>query len=126
MRALKPETKKFNIAISVLAPGITVTPMLNSMENTQSSSVDQEVARLKKVGVPINRPETVALAVGYIINGGLQSNGAGILVQADRMTDLELGYAKSRESVMGKEMLMLFKGGLGAETYRRVDTKPKI
>jgi hypothetical protein len=126
MRSLKPDTKKFSIAISVLAPAITVTPLITSQEERKSTSLDQEVSRLKESGVPINRPETVALAVGYIINGGMQSNGKGILVQADRMTDLELGYAKSRESIMGKEMLTIFRGGLGAETYRRIDTKAKI
>jgi hypothetical protein len=127
MRALKQETAKLNIAVSVIAPGITVTPILKAnREDEMKESIDEWAAKMRKVGVPINKAESIALAVGYLINGGIQSNGMGILIQQDRLWELERGLAKSREDWMGKEMLDLFRGGRDAPLFPRVDEKSKI
>lgn len=64
-----------------------------------------------KIGVPINKVESIALAVAHLINIGMQANGQGLLVQKDKMVDVERGIAKTREMWMGKEMLDLFKSG---------------
>jgi hypothetical protein len=126
MRALKQETARFNIAVSVIAPGITLTPILKENREGEIDSLDEWAAKMRKFGVPINKAESIALAVGHLINGGMNSNGMGILIQADRMMDLERGLAKSREAWMGKEMLDLFRGGRDAPLFPRVDEKSKI
>jgi NAD(P)-dependent dehydrogenase (short-subunit alcohol dehydrogenase family) len=130
MRALKQECAKLNIAISVVAPAITVTPIL-ATNNRKLEKTPAEYAReMEKVGVPINKPESIALAVCWLFNEGSKANGAGIFVQADRFVDLERGLAKTREQWMGKEMLDLFRGGRKAPLFQRLDTdnptKPKI
>ncbi|KAF1809942.1 NAD(P)-binding protein [Eremomyces bilateralis CBS 781.70] len=119
MRAMKQETAKLNIAISVVAPAITVTPILR--QNREDGGSEEVLAQgFSKAGVPINKAESIALAVGHLIKQGRQGNGAGIFVQADRMVDLERGLAKSREIWMSKEMLDLFRGGREAPLFSRI------
>jgi len=72
---------------------------------------------MQKRGVPINKPETVALAVAHLIHKGLASNGQGILIQADQMAEIEGGIAKARGQWMGEEMLKLFRGGRDAPLF---------
>ncbi|KAL1953935.1 hypothetical protein VTO42DRAFT_2013 [Malbranchea cinnamomea] len=117
MRALKNDTATLNIATSVVAPGITVTPILANAERRKGTSPAEWAAQMAKIGVPINKPETVALAVAHLVSLGMQGNGQGILIQQDRMVDLEWGLAKSRETWMGKEMLDLFRGGRTAPLF---------
>lgn len=131
MRALKQECAKLSISISVVAPAITVTPILTNNNRRMAASPDVYAEEMRKVGVPINKPESIALAVCWMFNEGLRANGAGIFVQADRFADLERGLAKSREQWMGKEMLELFRGGRNAPLFDRLesgegDVKAKI
>ena len=126
MRALKQECAKVNIAISVVAPAITVTPILTANNRRMAAPPDVYAREMAKAGVPINKPESIALAVCYLFNQGMQANGAGIFVQADKFTDLERGLARSREVWMGREMLGLFRGGRGAELFDRIENKSKI
>lgn len=119
MRALKHDVSTLSIAISVVAPGITVTPILGQERKdlTQSQNIEEWAAGMQKVGVPINRPEAIALAVAGLMVGGMKSNGAGIMVQADKMANVEAGIARSREVWMGEEMLRLFRGGREAPLF---------
>jgi len=116
MRALKNDCATLGIAISVVAPGITVTPILTGARET-GQSPEQWAKKMQGVGVPINSAEAIALAVGYLMNLGIKGNGQGILVQADKMADLEKGIAKSRNIWMGQEMLDLFRGGRTAPLF---------
>ncbi|EEH36398.1 hypothetical protein PAAG_06816 [Paracoccidioides lutzii Pb01] len=114
MRALKNDLAKHNIAISVVAPAITLTPIITSPSRRNNADPAEWAAAMAKSGVPINKPESVALSVAHLINLGMQANGQGLLVQKDRMVDVERGIAKTREIWMGKEMLDLFRGGRSA------------
>jgi len=116
MRALKNDTATLGIAISVVAPGITVTPILTGARET-GQSPEAWAKHMQKVGVPINSAESIALAVGHLVNLGIKGNGQGILIQADRMVDLEAGIAKTRNVWMGEEMLSLFRGGRTAPLF---------
>lgn len=120
MRALKQECLKLNIAISVVAPAITVTPILTANNRRMAAPPDVYAKQMSALGVPINKPESIALAVCWLFDQGEAGNGAGIFVQADRFADLERGLAKSREVWMGKEMLALFRGGRGAPLFDRL------
>jgi hypothetical protein len=128
MRALKQECAKVNIAISVVAPAITVTPILTANNRRMAAPPDVYAREMAKVGVPINKAESIALAVCWLFNEGKAGNGSGIFVQSDRFTDLERGLAKSREQWMGKEMLDLFRGGRSAPLFERLggEAKSKI
>ena len=130
MRALKQECAKVNIAISVVAPAITVTPILSSSNREQGKTPEEHAKAMASHGVPLNKPESIALAVCWLFDQGMAANGAGIFVQADKFTNLERGLAKSRELWMGKEMLDLFRGGRTAPVFARLDgeapAKPKI
>lgn len=125
MRALKQECLKLNIAISVVAPAITVTPILTGNNKRMAAKPDVYAREMSALGVPINKPESIALAVCYLFNAGLVGSGAGIFVQADKFADLERGLAKSREVWMGREMLDLFRGGRGAPLFDRLEEKAK-
>jgi short-subunit dehydrogenase len=58
MRALKHDVATLNIAISVVAPGITITPILGQERKDlkQSRNIEEWASNMQKVGVPINRP----------------------------------------------------------------------
>ena len=116
MRALKQDVATLNIAISVVAPAITITPILGQGAG-RSDDIASWAATMAKRGVPLNKPESVALAVGYLMNKGIKANGQGLLVQADRFLDFEEGLAKSRRDWIGKEMLDLFRGGRDAGLF---------
>jgi hypothetical protein len=120
MRALKNECMTLNIAISVVAPAITVTPILTANNRRMAAPPDVYAKEMSALGVPINKPESIALAVCYLFNAGKAGNGAGIFIQADQFADLERGLAKSREAWMGKEMLELFRGGRAAPLFDRL------
>lgn len=69
MRALKQECAKLKIAISLVAPGITVTPILTASRRsptataTATTTPDAYARDMASAGVPINKAEDVALAV---------------------------------------------------------------
>jgi hypothetical protein len=125
MRALKQETAKLNISVSVIAPGITLTPILKENRDTVHS-LDQWAVDMRGRGVPINSAESIASAVGYLINEGAKANGMGMLIQADKIGELEGGIAKSRKEWMGEEHLELFRGGRDAPLFQRIEEKSKI
>ncbi|KAF2421516.1 NAD(P)-binding protein [Tothia fuscella] len=123
LRSLKQETATLNIAISLIAPGITLTPILavnREEEGSGAFSMDEWAKDMGSRGVPINTPESIASAVAYLINGGMSSNGKGMLIQNDRIGELESGIAKGRSQWMGAEMLKLFRGGRNAPLFSRV------
>lgn len=121
MRALKNDTARLNIAISIVAPGITTTPLLSQNNPSAAFKSPQDYATsMQQAGVAVNKAETVALAVAHLMSKGMEGNGAGLLVQGDRMADVESGLAKSREVWMGREMLGLFKGGRNAPLFSRI------
>ncbi|KAJ4294511.1 hypothetical protein N0V90_008202 [Kalmusia sp. IMI 367209] len=126
LRCLKAETSKLNISISCIAPGITITPLLNASETSPSDRTPEAYAKqMAAAGVPINRVESVALAVCFLLDQGMKYNGAGIFIQNDKFWDFERGLAKSRASWMSQEMLDDFRGGRKAEVFD-VSSKAKI
>lgn len=128
MRALKQECAKVGIAISVIAPAITVTPILTGNNRRLSAAPDVYAKEMAAKGVPINQPEDIALAVCWLLNERSKANGAGLLIQGGKFADLERGLATSRKQWMGEEMLELFRGGRSAPLFDRLEaeTKAKI
>ncbi|KAF2662323.1 NAD(P)-binding protein [Lophiostoma macrostomum CBS 122681] len=126
MRALKQECAKLSISVSVVAPAITITPIL-AINREAGKTAEDHATDMVGHGVPVNKAESVALAVCWLMNEGMKANGAGIFIQADKFVDLERGLAKSRESWMGKEMLELFRSGRNAPLFVRLESeKPKL
>lgn len=115
LRALKGDCAKVGIALSVIAPGITLTPIVLGVKPGQT--IQQWGEEMRGRGVPINDAETVAMAVAHIMGLGMKANGAGYLIQNNRIQELEGGIAKTREKWMGKEMLDLFRGGRNAPLF---------
>jgi NAD(P)-dependent dehydrogenase (short-subunit alcohol dehydrogenase family) len=109
LRALKGDCAKVDIAISVIAPGITLTPII--LGRRQGQSLEDWAADMANRGVPINTAETIAWTVANLMGQGIKGNGSGVLIQANRMQELEAGIAKGRAQWMGQEMLELFRGG---------------
>lgn len=115
LRALKSDCAKVGVALSVIAPGITLTPIILGRKTGQT--LEEWGDDMTGRGVPINNAETVALVVANLMGQGIKANGSGILIQANRMQELEGGIAKSRQQWMGKEMLDLFRGGRDAPLF---------
>ena len=115
LRALKGDCAKVGIAISIVAPGITLTPIILGRRTGQT--LKEWGKDMGNRGVPINNAETVALTVANLMGQGARANGSGVLIQENRMQELESGIAKSRSQWMGKEMLELFRGGRNAPLF---------
>ncbi|KXT05078.1 hypothetical protein AC578_7532 [Pseudocercospora eumusae] len=115
LRALKGDCAKTGIAISVIAPGITLTPII--LGRREGQSLEDWGKDMSGRGVPINSAETIGLTVANLMGQGMKANGSGVLIQANRMQELEGGIAKSRQQWMGKEMLDLFRGGRNAPLF---------
>lgn len=115
MRALKNDLATLNIAISIVAPGITLTEIISG--RNEGESLPDWAKRMRGVGVPINDPAEIAANVVWLFSKGKEANGKGLLVQAGRSADLEAGIAKTRGAWMGKEMLELFRGGRNAPLF---------
>lgn len=121
MRALKQELATLHISISVVAPAITVTPILTGNNRDLALAPDVYAKQMAEVGVPINSAADVALGVCWLFEQGRGANGKGVFVQGGRYVDLEAGLARSREVWMGREMLGLFRGGRGAPLFVRLE-----
>ncbi|KIX03969.1 uncharacterized protein Z518_07522 [Rhinocladiella mackenziei CBS 650.93] len=115
MRALKNDTAKLGIAISVVAPGITLTDIISGRK--PGEPLQDWAKRMRGLGVPINDPQEIADCVVYLMSQGMEANGKGLLIQAGRVADLESGIARSRKIWMGEEMLRLFRGGRDAPLF---------
>ncbi|KAK5451689.1 hypothetical protein LTS15_007949 [Exophiala xenobiotica] len=115
MRALKNDTATLGIAMSVVAPGITLTDIISGRK--PGEPLQEWAKRMREVGVPINDPAEIADAVVYLMSQGMEANGKGLLIQAGRAADLEKGIAMSRKMWMGEEMLRLFRGGRSAPLF---------
>ena len=115
MRALKNDLATLGIAVSVVAPAITLTPIVSARREGQS--LDDWADSFRKQGVPINDPRDVARSVVWLMSLGTKANGKGLLIQAGRVVDLEEGIAKTRKLWMGTEMLDLFRGGRQAPLF---------
>ena len=115
MRALKNDTATLGIAVSIVAPGITLTDIISGRK--PSEPLSDWAKRMRAEGVPINDPYEVAEAVVYLMSLGMEGNGKGLLIQAGRVADLEKGIAMSRKMWMGEEMLGLFRGGRQAPLF---------
>ena len=115
MRALKNDTATLGISVSVVAPGITLTPIISGRQEGQS--LQDWAEKMRARGVPINSPEEVARTVVWLFGLGSKGNGKGMLVQAGKVADLEEGIARTRSAWMGKEMLALFRGGREAPLF---------
>ena len=115
LRALKGDCAKVGIALSVIAPGITLTPIILGRRTGQT--LDEWGKEMGDRGVPINNAETIGLTVANLMGQGAKANGSGVLIQANRIQELEGGIAKARGQWMGKEMLDLFRGGRNAPLF---------
>jgi hypothetical protein len=117
MRALRNDLATVDIAISVVAPGIIVTPILSQERiDIKAGGIDEWATGMQKLGVPINKAEIIALAVAHLIHKRMASNGQGILIQANQMAEIEGGIAKARSQWMS-EMLKLFREGKNAPPF---------
>lgn len=115
LRALKGDCAKVGIAISVIAPGITLTPII--LGRREGQSLKDWGKDMSDRGVPINNAEAIGLTVANLFGQGMKANGSGVLIQGNRMQELEGGIAKGRAQWMGKEMLELFRGGRNAPLF---------
>ncbi|KAI7536199.1 hypothetical protein KC331_g11609 [Hortaea werneckii] len=115
LRALKGDCAKVGIALSVIAPGITLTPIVLGVKPGQT--IQQWGEEMRGRGVPINDAGTVALTVAHAMGLGMKANGSGFLIQNNRIQEIEGGIAKSRAQWMGKEQLDLFRGGRQAPLF---------
>lgn len=115
LRALKGDCAKVGVALSVIAPGITLTNIVAGRKEGQS--LDDWGKMMGGLGVPINTPEAVGMLVSWVMGMGSKANGSGYLIQDDRIQEVEGGIAKSRAQWMGKEMLDLFRRGRNAPLF---------
>lgn len=119
VRGLRYHTLQHGIALSLVAPTITSTPIVlqelpyHKDDSNKQLEVEQVTKAFERAGVPVNTPEHVARVVAQLVKGGKKSNGKGVLVQGGLQYELEGPINQSRNIWMGEKMLQLYKGGSG-------------
>jgi len=97
LRSLPSVTASKKIAVSLVAPHLTYTPGTFAEKYVPGEEAYQAVrAEMKKLGMTISKSLTCALAIGYLIEEGLKTNGVGVLVDDDEILMLEDELMKSR------------------------------
>jgi len=95
MRSLQRTARSKNIAISVVAPNMTPTPILASLPGVSlgptpsGAELEQLYSSIRASGTPANSTAVVAQAMAYLASRGLSSAGQGLLVSADVIYDIE-------------------------------------
>ncbi|KAI5474230.1 hypothetical protein MNV49_003868 [Pseudohyphozyma bogoriensis] len=116
LRGLRYVAPKDKVAISLVAPAITTTPLLDTpeMKHEDRSKV------MLKAGIPLNTPRRIAEVVVWLAARGQAANGQGVLVQGGECVDLEAGIAKNRKAWMGETHARLYKGGSGKNVFEEL------
>jgi hypothetical protein len=108
MRSLKYPLKARNIAISLVAPGFTKTPIMADLPGHYGLDLSTIFDTLHKAGLFSNEPKTVASAIIYLVLGGMESNGKGLAVEDEQIVDLEKMLLESRPPWVLKKLQYLF------------------
>lgn len=101
VRSLSLRAPASNLSISLIAPSITLTPLLTS----RRTSLSLVATGLEEANVPTNTKEEVAEAVVWLVLRGSEANGVGLLVQEGECVDLERGLRESRGVWMGEKQV---------------------
>ncbi len=70
----------------------------------------------QKNGIPINKAESVALAMAYLVSGGL--NGKTIFCAADKFREIEDPIIEAMPQWLGEENVKLVQLGEKASLFR--------
>jgi short-subunit dehydrogenase len=118
MRTLTAPASANGIAISLVAPGMTETPLLGTLpdirEAMNGKAADEEslqalFANLRSIGIPSQEPDTVAQAILYLIEQGDGAAGLGLLVQGGEVIDLESELQRTRPEWLTQRMEYLLR-----------------
>lgn len=108
MQSLKHSTPRQNVAISLVAPGFVPTPILGTLPGQEGKSLDEVYAGLHAAGLQSSSPETVASAIVYLANGGLECNGTALSVNNNNIVNLEALLRDNRPEYVRTELRYLF------------------
>ncbi|EXJ87191.1 hypothetical protein A1O3_04150 [Capronia epimyces CBS 606.96] len=90
LRSLAGSAKEKGIALAIVAPHITFTPGPFPLDYKRGPEAFEKMrAKLEKVGIHLSSSRTCALACAYIVQGGLDQAGAGLLVENDEIYNIE-------------------------------------
>ena len=121
MRSLRHSLPKLGLAISVVAPAMTITNITKQFAKDSDKYWDT----LRKGGIAINTADAPAKAVCWLSSLGVGANGKGIFVQGNEFTELERTIALSRGTWMGQRAYKMYHGGGDLKIYDR-DFKSKF
>jgi short-subunit dehydrogenase len=114
MRALRLNLPKHNITINTVAPYVT-----------ESQLMTKELrAATKEHGIPINKAESVAKAVAYLVSRGF--NGKTIFCAANKFKELEGSLADIAPQWLGEENVKYVKLGEKANLFSNKSGIQKI
>lgn len=116
MRALAPPALSSGVAISLVAPGMTKTPLLRTLpgierdmnnQNVDEESLQSLFKSLQSAGIPSQTPDAVAQAIVYLIEKGKDAAGMGLFVQSDEVINLESELQGARPEWLVQRMQYL-------------------
>lgn len=112
VRALARPAVDDGIAISLVAPGMTETPLLAALPGKDQSSTSKEElevlwAELRSSGIPSQSPDIVAQAVCYLARCGRKAGGVGLFVQGSEVIDIERELITARPEWLSRKMTYL-------------------
>jgi len=90
LRSLAGEAREKGISLAVVAPHITFTPGVFPQQYKRGNEAFEQMRdRLKSVGINLSSSRTCAIACAYLVRGGLETSGAGLLVENDEIYNIE-------------------------------------
>ncbi|KAK5193098.1 hypothetical protein LTR99_001754 [Exophiala xenobiotica] len=90
LRSLAGSAKEKGIALTIVAPHITFTPGVFPQQYKRGKEAfDQMRTELQVMGINLSSSRTCAIACAYLVNGGLEMSGTGLLVENDEIYNIE-------------------------------------
>jgi hypothetical protein len=89
-------------------PLLAVLPNIQQSDDTEPDPTEETLqslyAGLRDSGIPSQKPNTVALAIAYLVERGTQAAGKGLYVQGGEVIDLEDELARTRPEWLRQKM----------------------
>lgn len=113
LRALESPARAHGIAISLVAPGMTETPLLGTLPaiskkgSLSAPELESLFDTLKGAGIPSQKPDTVAEAIKYLAERGIEAAGMGLFVQGGEIINLEEELVRTTPEWLNERMSYL-------------------
>jgi hypothetical protein len=116
LRALESPARTHGIALSLVAPGMTETPLLETLPAISNKGFKGSLSvpeleslfdNLKGAGIPSQKPDVVGKAIKYLAERGIDASGVGLFVQGGEIINIEEELVRTMPEWLNERMSYL-------------------